>query len=187
MLVIVLGGDVWGMAPESGELLWRVETGALGGMCPTPVADDQHVYAFGGDGESRALRFAADLKDGESRVVWQGGAADIPSPVLYDGLLFMVRTSGIASIIAAEDGESVFNGRLEGRTGSVYASPVIADGRLYVVTRQRGTFVYSADDKLELLARNELDDGTQFNASPAIVGKDLYLRSDKYLYCITGI
>ncbi|MHC4079569.1 MAG: outer membrane protein assembly factor BamB family protein [Planctomycetota bacterium] len=121
-----------------------------------------------------------------SRVVWKGENLDVPSPVLHDGLLFLVRTNGMAVCLQAEDGKEVFKGRLGGRTSSVYASPVVADGRLYVVSRKRGTFVYSADAKLELLARNELDDKTQFNSSPAIVGNQIFLRSDKCLYCVTA-
>ena len=50
--------------------------------------------------------------------------------------------------------------------------------------RKQGTFVYSADEKLELLARNQLDDKTHFNASPAIIGNQIFLRSDRRLYCI---
>ena len=74
--------------------------------------------------------------------------------------------------------------RLDGRTGGVYASPVLADDKFYVVSRKRGVFVYSADGKFELLSRNELDDDSQFNASPALSGDQLLLRSDKFLYCI---
>ncbi|MEE9128348.1 MAG: PQQ-binding-like beta-propeller repeat protein, partial [Planctomycetota bacterium] len=120
-----------------------------------------------------------------SRVVWKGANVDIPSPVLHKGLLFLVNTKGMATALRAKDGEQVFKGRLEGRTSAVYASPVDADGRMYVVSRKRGTFVYTADEDLKLLARNELDDKTQFNASPAVVGNQMFLRSDKRLYCIT--
>ena len=84
----------------------------------------------------------------------------------------------------AEDGEIIHRGRLEGRTGSVYASPVVANDQIYVVTRNRGTFVYSADGEFGLLARNQLSDDSQFNGSPAIVDEQIFLRSDKFLYCI---
>lgn len=196
VLVIALGGAVWGLAPQSGEKIWSIETGTRGGMSPTPVADAELVYAFGGEGKSFAIRFArdaatekseaAEVEAGEDdpRVVWtKNKNLDIPSPVLFDGLLFLVDTSGVGVCLEAESGEVIFDDRLEGRTSSVYASPVLADGKLYVVSRKRGTFVYSADGKFKLLAHNELKDDSQFNASPAIAGPQLLLRSDKYLYC----
>jgi outer membrane protein assembly factor BamB len=156
-------------------------------MSPTPVADDGIVYTFGGSGRSHALRLHLDqgTESKPSRVVWKGANVDIPSPILHQGLLFLINTKGIAITLRAKDGEQVFKGRLEGRTSGLYASPVVADGCLYVVSRKRGTFVYTADKDLKLLARNELDDTTQFNASPAIVGNQLFLRSDKRLYCIS--
>lgn len=188
--VMVLAGEVWGLDPRSGEVLWTVETETRTGMCPTPVADAQHVYTFGGSGDSFAVRFARGLRGpaGEKpdRVAWKGANLGVPSPVLHDGRLFLVDSRGMAKMLDAKDGKILFDGRLEGRTGGVYASPVLADGRLYVTTRKRGTFVYSADGKFTLLARNELSDDSQFNGSPCIVEKELYLRSDKHLYCIAG-
>ena len=73
---------------------------------------------------------------------------------------------------------------LDGRTSGVYASPVVANDRIYVVSRKKGTFVYSTDGKFELLAKNLLSDKAQFNASPALSGSQMLLRSDKTLYCI---
>ena len=96
----------------------------------------------------------------------------------------VVRSIGVALSIDPKNGKVLHEGRLEGRTGGVYASPVLADDRLYVVSRKRGTFVYSADGEFKLLATNKLGDKTQFNASPALVGNQLFLRSDEYLYCI---
>jgi outer membrane protein assembly factor BamB len=181
VLVMVLAGAVWGLSPTTGKVAWCVETESRGGMSPTPVADGDRIYTFGGSGPSYALGLGAPK---EERVLWKGENLDIPSPVLHDGLLFLVRQNGIAVVLECKDGKEIFKGRLEGRTGGVYASPVVADGRLYVVSRKRGTFVYSADKALKLLARNELGDKTQFNASPAILGRQIFLRSDRCLYCI---
>ena len=74
--------------------------------------------------------------------------------------------------------------RLDGRPSGVYASPVIANDRIYVVSRTDGMFAYSADGKFDRLATNELSDEAQFNASPALSGSQLLLRSDSTLYCI---
>lgn len=216
VLVHVLAGEVWGLDPATGKELWTVVTEARTGMSPTPVADDNLVYTFGGSGNSRAIRFARDfvapkgvgqaadakapkltekktVTDAEEEIVvarsprtlWECKEnLGIPSPILHEGHLVLVSSRGIAVRIRAKDGEVVHNERLEGRTSSLYSSPVLADGRIYVVSHKRGTFVYSADGEFKLLARNQLDDDSKFNGSPAVVGRQLFLRSDKFLYCI---
>ena len=182
VLVITLGGAIWGMAPKTGKMLWQVETATGGGMSSMPVADDELAYVFGGDDVSYAVRWRRDAE--EPRVVWESKSVAIPSPLLYAGKLLAVRSSGFGLWLEPSSGEVKHEARLDGRTSQVYASPVIADGRIYVVSRKRGTFVYAADGTFELLARNELDDDSQFNASPAIASDRLFLRSDTKLYCI---
>jgi outer membrane protein assembly factor BamB len=190
VLIIALADQVWGLHPKTGELHWTVENAGEGGLSSTPVTDGKLVYAFAGE-KTVAARPEPVLPtvEGESepsRVVWKGEGLDIISPVLHGGRLFLVRSNGIGLCLNAADGKVLFNERLEGRTTGLYASPVLADGRIYVVSRKRGTFVYSADGKFTLIARNELDDDSQFNATPAIVGKTIFLRSDRRLYCISG-
>lgn len=202
VLLIVLGGEIWGMNPLNGKFLWRVKTATMGGMSSMPVADGELAYVFGGDDVSYGIRYARSIartaadsaastvkaagdKSTDPRVAWTSKSVAISSPILYKGRLLVVRPDGHGLCIDPKNGEVLLEERLAGRTGSVYASPVLADGRFYVVSRKRGTFVYSADGKFELLSRNQLmEDGTQFNASPALDGDQLYLRSDKYLYCI---
>ncbi|MCA8971268.1 MAG: PQQ-binding-like beta-propeller repeat protein [Planctomycetes bacterium] len=185
VVVVMLGGEVWGLEPTTGAICWRVETETRGGISPTPVADDDVVYTFGGSGESLALRFAKKLEEGDDRTFWKSKNLAIPSPVLHGDKIYLVAMSGMAACLNAQDGAILFDERLAGRTSKIYSSPVLAGGRLYVVSRKRGTFVYSADGKFDLLARNELDDDSHFNASPAVDGDRLFLRSDRRLYCIS--
>ena len=72
--------------------------------------------------------------------------------------------------------------RINDLMGGVYASPVSADGRIYLVGRDGKTVVIKQADKLEILATNQLDD--RFDASPAIVGQNLFLRGHQSLYCL---
>src|SRR5262249_53870535 len=67
---------------------------------------------------------------------------------------------------------------------SLYASPAAAAGRIYITGRDGTTLVLKQSDKLEVLATNRLEDA--IDASPAIVGQQLFLRGTKYLYCIEG-
>jgi outer membrane protein assembly factor BamB len=64
----------------------------------------------------------------------------------------------------------------------LYASPVGAAGRVYLTSRTGATLVIKDSDKFEVLAENKLDD--DFDASPAIVGKEMFLRGKRYLYCL---
>ncbi|MDY0171024.1 MAG: serine/threonine protein kinase, partial [Thermoguttaceae bacterium] len=70
------------------------------------------------------------------------------------------------------------------RAGQFYASALLADGRLYYLTRQGKTFVLATRPQFEQLALNDLSDGSVFNASPAVADNRLLIRSDKYLYCL---
>ena len=69
--------------------------------------------------------------------------------------------------------------------GEIYASPVIADGKLYYVSREGGTAVLAASPRFEVLGRNRFEgDRSLFNASPAVADDRLFIRSSRYLYCI---
>jgi hypothetical protein len=83
----------------------------------------------------------------------------------------------------AKTGRIVYEERLN-RADQIYASPVLADGKLYYLTRSGRTFVLPAKPKIEVLAVNDLRDRSTFNASPVVVDTRLLLRSDRYLYCI---
>ena len=118
----------------------------------------------------------------DSHVAWRAGPGSlVPSPVYHDGHLYWVSDRRVAHCLRLEDGSVVYKERI---SGSPYASATLADGKLYVVTRDSGTLVLAAKPEFEQLAHNELDDGSTFNASAIVAGGNLLLRSDKYLYCI---
>jgi outer membrane protein assembly factor BamB len=189
LLVVVVGGAVWGLDPATGERHWTVETGTKGGMSPMPLVAGRRLFAFGGGAEC----FAIDLDDsGQPTVAWKSLNSDIPSPLLHDGRIFIVDMQGTGSILDADTGDALFRGRWPGRTGGVYANPTFAAGRLYVTSRERGVFVYrheAASDgtfgEPELIAQNRIaSDESRFQGSPAIVDDRIYLRSESALYCI---
>jgi outer membrane protein assembly factor BamB len=90
---------------------------------------------------------------------------------------------GIAYCAEADSGKIVYEERLD-RAGEVYASALLADGKLYYLTRDGRTFVLAAKPKFEQLAVNDLRDRSIFNGSPAVDGSQLLIRSDKFLYCV---
>jgi outer membrane protein assembly factor BamB len=104
--------------------------------------------------------------------------------LLYDGLLFFCqRTSGILTCVDAKTGTVLIDQhRLEG-LADVYASPIGVNNRIYLAGQNGSTLVLEKSKEVKILASNKLDDG--FDASPAVVGNELFLRGRANLYCIT--
>jgi outer membrane protein assembly factor BamB len=181
---------------DDGEVLW--ECGGLSAnIVASPVAGGGLVFA-GSSYEIRrlmALRLGGEL-DCEQRVVWSRtqGTPYVPSLLLLDDALYFVRhyQNVMTRVDAASGAEVPGAFRLEG-IGNVYASPVgvpgradvngpTAGARLYVTDLEGTTLVLSADGSPRTLAVNHLDDS--FAASAAIAGEELFLRGERYLYCL---
>jgi outer membrane protein assembly factor BamB len=135
----------------------------------------------------RAVRLAdaaGDISTTNAQV-WslQQDTPYVPSPLLYDGILYFLKSnSGILSAYDARTGKPHYQlQRLEG-VPNVFASPVGAKGRVYFTGQEGTMLVITHGPSFEVLAKNALDDG--FNASPALVDGELYLRGFKYLYSI---
>lgn len=171
-----------------GKLLWEA-SGLSRNVVASPVAADGYVY-IGNSYDWQAMlavRLAGasgDITKTEN-VVWtrDRDAPYVPSPILYDDrLCFLKHNQGVMICLEARTGKPVFGpSRLPG-IRNVFASPVGAAGRIYVVDRNGNAVVIRHGDDFEVLARNRLEDS--FTASPAIVGNALYLRGDHHLYCI---
>lgn len=125
-----------------------------------------------------ALRPAGDT----ASILWRENTAipEVPSPLLYNGRLFLVRNGGIVTCLDAASGKVIYRARA-GAGGAYYASPVAAAGRVYFASSEGTVTVISASaDRLDVLARNEV--GEEIVATPAIVGKRLYVRTLHALY-----
>jgi outer membrane protein assembly factor BamB len=107
----------------------------------------------------------------------------VPSPLLYENTLYIIKSnSGILSAFEAQTGAPHYQTqRLQG-VPNVFASPVAAAGRVYIAGRDGAILVIRHGSTFEVLATNTLDDG--FDASPAIVDDEIYLRGTRYLYSI---
>jgi outer membrane protein assembly factor BamB len=127
--------------------------------------------------------------DGKPEVLWtiQRGS-NVVSPVYHEGYLHWAHeNTGVAYCVRAKDGKIVYEQRLvpEGADQRIYASAVLADGKIYYVSRKQGTFVLPASPKFKVLAQNTFaGDDSIFNATPAIADGHILLRSNRYLYCI---
>jgi outer membrane protein assembly factor BamB len=179
-LVLNESAAVIGFDPASGKELWRV--GGFGGyVCPSVVADKDVVYVV--RGEALAIRAGGrgDVKD--SHVLWRvRGSSLVSSPVYHDGRLFW--PDHTSTCLDAATGKELYRGRLNA-AGNFYASPLVADGKIYCVSRFGGTIVLDAGAKFKQLAHNKFeDDNSRTNASPIAHDGCVLLRTDQYLYCI---
>ncbi|MDX1502590.1 MAG: PQQ-binding-like beta-propeller repeat protein [Thermoanaerobaculia bacterium] len=187
-VVVSATGRVRGYDLATGETIW--ETGGMTvNTIPAPVHRDGMVWVTSGFRGSalKAIRLpgARGVLDGGDAIAWSydRDTPYVPSPVLYGELLYFLKSnSGILTAVRAETGEVVFGPERLPGIENVYASPVAADGRIYVAGREGTTVVLRHGPSLEVLATNELDDG--FDASPAIVGDELFLRGRTHLYAI---
>ena len=186
-LVVAILGKVLGFDPATGKQVWSCDTDITWYMVPCPVAADGIVYVLGGRSgtASLAVRVGGRGDVTKTHRLWTSRkGSNVSSPAYHNGHLYWVHDQiGIAYCARADTGKLVYEKRLN-RAGQVYASTLLADGLLYYLNRSGRTFVVAAKPKFELLNTNELRDGGVFNASPAVTGKQILLRSDKFLYCI---
>lgn len=172
---------------QTGKLIWECG-GLTPNAIPTPVAARGIVYATSGFRGNALLAIklgkTGDLT-GSDAVIWHHDKATpyVPSPLLYsEKLYFLSGNNGILSCLDAMSGKAVFvEERLPGVRG-VYASPVAAAGRVYLVGRDGTSLVLRNSEKFEVLATNHLED--KMDASPALAGNDLILRGHSFLYCV---
>ncbi len=188
-LVVCVPMTVLGLDPATGERLWRSEgIPDSGYICPSVVAHEGIVYAIGGrTNTALAVRAGGRGDVTSTHELWRTNkGSNVCSPVYHDGYLYWVHDrSGIANCLNAATGDTVYQERLTPRPGVVYASAILADGKLYAVSQHEGTFVLAAKPEFELLAHNTLaDDDSRTNASPAVSHGQLLLRTDRNLYCI---
>lgn len=186
-LVVPIQGKILGFDPSTGEQLWNCRTDISWYMVPSLVASDGVVYSLGGRSGIAALAVRAGGK-GEvtsSHRLWTSTkGSNVSSPVIHGGHLYWINDStGVAFCAKAETGEIVYEQRVD-RGGQVYASSLLADGRIHYVTREGRTFVLPAEPRYELLASNDLRDRSLFHATPVAVDGRIFIRSDKALYCL---
>ncbi len=181
-LVLNGGNTVRAYDPETGAELWRC-AGMTEWVTPTVVAGDGLVYAVSGkNGPTLAIRPGGRGDVTQTHVVWRAkrGGPYIPSPIFSNGRLYMVNDGGIITCFGPRDGKVVFQDRLP--PSSFSSSLLAADGRLYIVNEEGDTFVLAARDRLEILGTNSL--GERCLATPALSRGNVFVRTEKHLWCL---
>lgn len=187
--VVVSGsGRAQGYDLATGAEVWSCD-GLSQNVVASPVADGTRVF-LGSSYEKQALLALelagarGDLTTSDEHLLWvrRAGTPYVPSPVLWDGALYVLHHyQGLLSRIALADGAQDRRPLRLG-IGDVYGSPIVAGGRLYVTDLDGTTVVLTADAELRPLARNRLNE--RFSASAVAVGRRLLLRGESLLYCL---
>ncbi len=112
------------------------------------------------------------------------GLPYVPSPLYYDGRVYLVKNGGIASCFNAATGERCFQEERLEAMGDYYSSPVAANGKVLMISQPGTAVVLKAGNTLQVLARNKLGDDVM--ATPAIIGRTLYLRTGNRLFAFSG-
>jgi outer membrane protein assembly factor BamB len=179
-LVYPSAGATIAYEPHSGEEIWRINHGGMN-ACNPPLLGHGMLFLNTASGGLRlfAMRTGGTGDLTKTHVVWKTaqGVPTRSSAVLVDDLLFMVSDAGVATCLEAKTGELVWQKRLQGEFSS---SPLHAQGRIYFSNQEGQTFVIAASRQYELLATNELPDGSM--ASPAVYERAIYLRTKTHLY-----
>ncbi len=189
-IVISGTGKSRGYDLADGSEIWYA-SGMTVNNIPSPVHRDGIVYLMSGYRgtmlQAISLAKAEGEVNGTEAMVWTHDRHTpyVPSPLVYDDkLYFLKHLKNILTCLDAETGEVLYTEqRLEG-LNAVWASPVGAAGRVYIVGRDGNAVVLEHGSEYKVLGRGKLDD--VFDASPAIVGGEIYLRGREHLYAVAS-
>jgi outer membrane protein assembly factor BamB len=172
---------------DTGKLVWEVSGLGLNPI-PMPVQGGDLVYVMSGfrDPKLLAVRLGrtGDLT-GTDAVVWEAtrGLSYTPSPVLHDSVLYLLTDNGQLSALEAKTGVPHYQQQRLPKPYNFKASPVAANGRLYLASEEEDVIVVKLGPSFEVLATNTLADQS-FIATPVVANGDLYLRSRTHLFRI---
>jgi outer membrane protein assembly factor BamB len=161
--------------PETGNELWSLDC-IYGEVGPSIAYADGRVFAMNDYAELVAIQ----LGD-EPKIIWQNSdfLSDVPSPVATENYVFIPTSYGLVACYDAKSGELYWEKEFD---NSIYASPIIAEGKVYLIDKQGIMHIFKADKKYISLGEPEL--GEKMVCTPAFSDSRIYLRGYDHLYCI---
>jgi outer membrane protein assembly factor BamB len=175
-----------GYDPATGRELWRMK-GLESNAVPSPVAGDGVVVLSSGFPTKIAVAVrpggSGDVT-GTDRVLWRydKGTAYVPSPILVDGLVYLVTDKGLVTCLDARTGKVHYEGGRPPTGASFMASPVAVAGHILLSSLDGDTVVLKAGTTHEVVRSNAL--GEPIAASPAVAGGRIYVRGERHLFAI---
>jgi outer membrane protein assembly factor BamB len=186
--IVITGGDcVTGHDPETGQELWRAnglnpDKNEFYRIIASPIIFNEIIYAPTRVKPLLALKAGGRGDVTSSHLLWSTvNGPDVPTPVTDGKYFYIVNDRGIMWCLDAKTGAEVY-GQQRIKTGAYSASPVLADGKVYVTNEDGLTTVVAAGPKFEVLAENPLNDYVL--SSPAISDGRIYIRTTGHLYAI---
>ena len=191
-LILPVPNRVIGLNPVDGKQKWYATNQFDDESNATAIVDNDIVYVYGGFRSvgSMAIRTGGEGDVTESNVLWNTrDTSYVSTPILKDGHLYWIDEKGIAFCVKADSGEQVYKKRVPGVRGGkgikFFGSMILAGDHMFALSRSSGTFVIKATPEYELVSHNKIaGDDSEFNGTPAISKNQLFIRSNKFLYCI---
>jgi len=186
--IVVSGGDVvTGHDPATGRELWRAS-----GLNPrndgsyrlvaSPVVSGDVIYVPSRERPVLALKAGGRGDVTRTHVLWSfDNGPDVPTPVTDGSYLYLINDRGVVWCLDAKTGKEVY-GRKRLHPATYSASPIVADGRIYITNEDGLTSVLKTGPAFEVVAENDLDEYTL--SSPAVSDGQIFIRTEKFLYCI---
>lgn len=189
-LVVAVAGEIWGMNPNTGKLVWYAETPMTGNLSPSVIVIEDVAYAFGGyqSSGSIAVKAGGEGDVTKSHVLWTSRTSSyVATPVFCEGNFYWIDDRGMYFCLDAKSGEQKAKARGPDLGGGrpVYASPIAIGNKIYIQSRWGGLVVIEPKPNLSVISHNRFEsDSSTFNATPAVDNGQLFLRSYETLYCI---
>ena len=184
-LVSVGARAACGYDPRSGKELWRIRHPGFSNAS-RPISGNGLLLLNTGFNrpELWAVRLPAEGGPTSAEIIWRytKGVPNLTSPLLVEDLIYFVADSEVLTCLEAATGREVYKERIGGR---FYASPVLAEGRIYFFSESGKAHVVQPGRTLNIIARNQLETGC--HASPAACGRSMYVRTSTHLYCLERV
>jgi len=185
---LVANGTEWIIAydPATGKELWRTK-GVESNAIHTPIVGDGVVIVTAGFPAKKTIAIkpggAGDVT-GTAQILWTyaKGTAYVVSPLLYEGLVYLVNDRGVITAMDAKTGEIKYEGGRVPVPASFMGSPIAADGKILMTSEDGDTFVIKAGPKHEVITTNSV--GEPVYTTPAISNGRIYIRGEKHLFAI---
>lgn len=181
-LISSAGNVIQGFDPDTGERIWTVSSPGEG-VVPSVVVGEDLIFTTSGFGDSAIRVVRADGKGNvtKTHIAWESpdDVPKIPSMLYVKPYLYLVTEAGVAKCLKAATGEVIWRERLGGRFS---ASPVWADSKIYFLSEKGTTTVIQEGPEFKVISKNELNETCK--ASPAVSQGNIFIRSEKNLYCI---
>ncbi|MFI5381186.1 MAG: PQQ-binding-like beta-propeller repeat protein [Tepidisphaerales bacterium] len=146
-------------------------------VAPAPAASPAPAIADRGPAARTPVN---DITATHKLWTWNKPVSTIASPLFYQGRIYLIRDGGMLTCLDAKTGAAAYENKRVGATGEFWASPLAADGRIYLASRNGSVCVVAAGDEFKTIAKNEM--GERITATPAIADNKLYIRTEKHLW-----